>query len=291
MSYVTDVAIINRDKGERAPDGFHAVLRTPNGHNANLHKRSLFGNEVYLCFDCNNMGSEVICDLAIVAIEREAVPSGFVAVTTTPKGHSANLNKKSGSKRLLLCYKKKNRTEPGPGVVDMCVIIPSKGERVPAGYTAIERDVNDGSFGADSTYICYKKEDLGSFGQEKPPMPPRQASRGFLQPGSGRPAVGNGVALPGHAPATILPPQYLDSNFDTSNPQNINIANKAQKRSSLIYENLESVPICVEGRPVEAEGGRREETGPVGLPSVPTQEALMNKYSYSFDTERFVLGK
>ncbi len=78
-------------------------------------------------------------------------------VEFTPNGYSANVNNTTNSSTFLT-YRRATEMSPVNELVvmDVCVIIGSKGEQPPHSFKRIDKTLNKGMVGSD-VFICYKK--------------------------------------------------------------------------------------------------------------------------------------
>ncbi|CAG0885100.1 unnamed protein product [Cyprideis torosa] len=90
---------------------------------------------------------------------KETLREGITVVRDTPYGRPANVNN-SASPQIFLTYKRTSEPAPWCGqlaVVDVCVIVRSKGELPPHTYYCLaEKNLNRGYLGSD-VFLCYKK--------------------------------------------------------------------------------------------------------------------------------------
>ncbi|KAM8920742.1 DENN domain-containing protein 4B isoform 2-T2 [Pelodytes ibericus] len=155
---VTDVAVIIRSQSEEVPHGFTCIASTPGGHPADLNSSLLNNQQMYLCYR-RGRDKPPITELGIYYQGKESLRSGFHVINTTPYSHSANLNSGApGHQRTFLTYKRATESlgVNTLGVMDICIINPSKGDSIPHTFCKVDRNLNTGMFGPP-LYLCYKK--------------------------------------------------------------------------------------------------------------------------------------
>lgn len=83
---------------------------------------------------------------------------GCELITKTVGNNSANVNNSSFSAdRIFVTYRRSEELACNLlAVIDVCVIIKSKGEQAPHTFNEIPKNLNRGLFGA-SVFLCYKK--------------------------------------------------------------------------------------------------------------------------------------
>jgi len=88
---------------------------------------------------------------------KERVMPDAQVVEFTAAGHPANVNNATNA-NIFLTYRRAADMSPCNEMVvmDICVIVGSKGEKPPHSFMKIEKSLNKGMVGAD-VYICYKK--------------------------------------------------------------------------------------------------------------------------------------
>uniref|UniRef100_A0A8C5QSU3 DENN domain containing 4B n=1 Tax=Leptobrachium leishanense TaxID=445787 RepID=A0A8C5QSU3_9ANUR len=155
---VTDVVVIVRALSEEVPQGFTCIECTLGGHPADLNSSLLNNQQMYLCYR-RGRDKPPITELGIYSPGKENLRSGFHVIDTTPYSHSANLNSVApGNQRAFLTYKRTSESlgVNTLGVMDICIINPSKGESVPHTFSKVDRSLNTGMFGS-ALFLCYKK--------------------------------------------------------------------------------------------------------------------------------------
>ncbi|CAH2327420.1 DENN domain-containing 4B isoform X2 [Pelobates cultripes] len=155
---VTDVVVIVRAQAEEVPHGFTCIACTPGGYPADLNTALINNQQMYLCYR-RGRDKPPITELGIYYPGKDVLRTGFQVIDTTPYSHSANLNSGApGNQRAFLTYKRASESlgVNTLGVMDICIINPSKGESVPHTFSKVDRSLNTGMFGP-ALFLCYKK--------------------------------------------------------------------------------------------------------------------------------------
>ncbi|KAM4663320.1 DENN domain-containing protein 4B isoform 2-T3 [Discoglossus pictus] len=158
MEPITDLAVIIRSQAEEVPQGFTCIESTPGGHSADLNSGPFTNQQMYLCYR-RGRDKPPITELGVHCDGKEPLRPGFQIIDTTPYSHSANLSSGSpGHQRTFLTYKRAPETLGLNmlGVMDICIINPSKGENTPHTFCKVDRNLNTSMFGPD-LFLCYKK--------------------------------------------------------------------------------------------------------------------------------------
>jgi hypothetical protein len=111
---ITALAVICPGLGERAPDDFTVIEKTPSGENASLNAGNK-GTDMYLCYQ-RSPGKPPITGIAILNMkayrsiapnDRASIPSmnEFTFLDCTPHGHKANLNRKTEGEEIFILYR------------------------------------------------------------------------------------------------------------------------------------------------------------------------------------------
>nr|DBA13834.1 TPA: hypothetical protein GDO54_004870 [Pyxicephalus adspersus] len=155
---ITDVAVIIRSLGEDVPHGFTCIERTPGGHSADLGTSLLTNQQLYLCYR-RGRDRMPITELGIYYEGKESLKPELQILETTPYSHSANLSSGvPGHPRTFLTFKRAPESLGlnTLGVMDICIINPSKGESTPHTFCRVDRNLNTSMFGP-ALFLCYKK--------------------------------------------------------------------------------------------------------------------------------------
>ncbi|KAE8588972.1 hypothetical protein XENTR_v10022844 [Xenopus tropicalis] len=155
---VTDVAVIVKAQGEEVPQGFTCIETTPGGHSADLNSGLLTNQQMYLCYR-RGRDKPPITELGVHYDGKEPLRPGFQVIDTTPYSHSANLSSGGpGNQRAFLMFKRAPESMGlnSLGVMDICIINPSKGESTPNTFCRVDRNLNTSMFGP-ALFLCYKK--------------------------------------------------------------------------------------------------------------------------------------
>lgn len=153
---ITDITVIFPSLGENLPDYYQLVEETPTGLSANLNHGSFRAPEVFLCYR-RSRNRPPLVDIGVLYDGRERVMPDSQLVEFTPNNHCANVNNTSNS-ATYLTYRRATEVSACNELVvmDICVIIASKGETPPHSFMKIPKNLNKGMMGAD-VYLCYKK--------------------------------------------------------------------------------------------------------------------------------------
>ena len=153
--------------GENVPDYYQLIDATPTGLSANLNHGSFRAPEVFLCFR-RGRDRPPLVDLGVLYDGKDRVlPDSQVSKATltgiklaiplacflsfrqtkvvefTPLGHSANVNNTTNSSTFLT-YRRATDMSPCNELVvmDVCVIVASKGEEPPHSFKKIDKTLN-----------------------------------------------------------------------------------------------------------------------------------------------------
>ncbi|CAK4708806.1 unnamed protein product [Aphanomyces euteiches] len=167
QSPITDLAVVF--SGDIVPEDFEKVEKSPSGIKADLN-RGRRGQFVFLCHKRESMSAfghkrPPISDIILIYPERgESPPPNYEFVQR--RGVPANLNAGTSGEKLYMCYKR----SASSSIMDIAVIFPKKGEKVPYGYMKIDKTPNGHSLDLHANLevlICYKKH-IGLVEQLKP---------------------------------------------------------------------------------------------------------------------------
>ena len=156
---IVDIAILNKSLNEVVPHGYECLWLTPAGHSANLTPDFFKQSEMFILIR-RGLDKPPISDIGIFYDGgRERIMDGCTVINKTVDGHSANLNQASNfnADKIFVTYRRSTELSCNAlAVIDVCVILKSKGENAPHSYNEIKREINKGLFGP-SVFICYKK--------------------------------------------------------------------------------------------------------------------------------------
>ncbi|KAF0692542.1 Aste57867_16354 [Aphanomyces stellatus] len=154
---ITDLVVVF--SGDIVPEDFEKIEKSPSGIKADLN-RGRRGQFVYLCQKRESQSTfghkrPPISDIILIYPERgESPPPNYEIVLR--RGVPANLNTGASGEKLYLCYKRSSSSS----IVDIAVVFPKKGEKVPYGYMKIDKTPNGHSVDVHTNLevsICYKK--------------------------------------------------------------------------------------------------------------------------------------
>ena len=153
---ITDITVIIPALGENTPDHFEKVEFTPGGHSADLNSGSFRANEVFICYRRSRERPPLL-DIGVLYDGKERVTPDSQIVEFTPYNHSANVNNAQNS-AVYLTYRRATEVSPPNEkvVMDLQVIVTTKGDTVPHGFKRIDKSLNKGMVGSD-VFLCYKK--------------------------------------------------------------------------------------------------------------------------------------
>ncbi|TRY69064.1 hypothetical protein TCAL_04429 [Tigriopus californicus] len=153
---ITDITVIIPSLGETTPDEFQLVEATPSGLKANLNFGSFRSPEVLLCYR-RGRDREPLLDLGVLYEDTDRLMPDSQLVEFTPTPHSANVNN-ALKPATFLTYRRSPEKFPCNQLVvmDVCVIVTSKGETPPHSFVKINKSLNRGLVGSD-VYLCLKK--------------------------------------------------------------------------------------------------------------------------------------
>ncbi|CAF0721231.1 unnamed protein product [Brachionus calyciflorus] len=155
---IVDIAIMNKTLNEGIPNGYDCLKYTSNGNLANLCSESMFNKtEMYLLIR-RGLDKPPIADIGIFYEDRETIKEGCTVLRKTIGDNSANLNISNlNTDRVYITYRRLSDLACNSlAMIDLCVIITSKGEHVPHSFNKINKNLNIGLFGS-SIFLCYKK--------------------------------------------------------------------------------------------------------------------------------------
>lgn len=152
---MTDIGVFFPTLGEMAPEGFEILLQTPSGLDADLNYGSV---RTPACFIYFRRGTDKppLVDIGVMYEGSERIMPDAEVVTETPEKRLANVNNTAA--KTFITYRRAKADMPCNELVvtDLCVLVPSKGERPPHAFCQIHKTLNKGLMGND-VYLCYKK--------------------------------------------------------------------------------------------------------------------------------------
>lgn len=162
--------------GENVPDYYQLIDASPFGLSANLNHGSFRAPEVFLCFR-RGRDRPPLVDLGVLYEGKERLMPDSQVVEFTPNGYSANVNNTTQS-ATYLTYRRATDMSPCNELVvmDVCVIIASKGEQPPHSFKKIDKTLNKVSIDTLQGRI-FMRHFRGI--ENVPPTPRRAARRGF----------------------------------------------------------------------------------------------------------------
>ncbi|XP_055548391.1 DENN domain-containing protein Crag isoform X1 [Wyeomyia smithii] len=152
---ITDIGVFFPSLGEKIPADYEILENTPTGLLADLNYGSV---RTVACFIYFRRGKDKppLVDIGVMYEGAERIMSDAEVVLNTPGDRLANVNN-SSAKTFLTFRRAKNDMPCNELVVtDLCVVIPSKGEKPPHAFCMIHKTLNKGIMGSD-VYLCYKK--------------------------------------------------------------------------------------------------------------------------------------
>ncbi|KXJ75086.1 hypothetical protein RP20_CCG012333 [Aedes albopictus] len=152
---ITDIGVFFPSLGEKIPADYEVLENTPTGLLADLNYGSV---RTVACFIYYRRGKDKppLVDIGVMYEGAERIMPDAEIVHYTPGDRLANVNN-SSAKTFLTFRRAKNDMPCNELVVtDLCVVIPSKGEKPPHAFCMIHKTLNKGIMGSD-VYLCYKK--------------------------------------------------------------------------------------------------------------------------------------
>ncbi|XP_065083443.1 DENN domain-containing protein Crag isoform X2 [Ochlerotatus camptorhynchus] len=152
---ITDIGVFFPSLGEKIPADYEVLENTPSSLLADLNYGSV---RTTACFIYYRRGKDKppLVDIGVMYEGAERIMSDAEIVYNTPGDRLANVNN-SSAKTFLTFRRAKNDMPCNELVVtDLCVVIPSKGEKPPHAFCMIHKTLNKGIMGSD-VYLCYKK--------------------------------------------------------------------------------------------------------------------------------------
>uniref|UniRef100_A0A182Q8N5 UDENN domain-containing protein n=1 Tax=Anopheles farauti TaxID=69004 RepID=A0A182Q8N5_9DIPT len=152
---ITDIGVYFPSLGEKIPADYEILENTPSGLLADLNYGSV---RTIGCFIYFRRGKDKppLVDIGVMYEGAERIMSDAEIVLSTPGDRLANVN--NSSAKTFLTFRRAKMDTPCNELVvtDLCVVIPSKGEKPPHAFCMIHKTLNKGLMGSD-VYLCYKK--------------------------------------------------------------------------------------------------------------------------------------
>ncbi|CAI8047300.1 C-myc promoter-binding protein [Geodia barretti] len=151
---ITDIAVVFK-KYETSPKGYHCIEKTPGGHTANLNSGALFGGAIHLAY-CRGRDKAPITEISVFytsSKQPHPPPLGHETVAFSVGGRPADLNK--GGTPTYITIKRGILYGHNTAITELCLIMPGKGEEVPAGYKQLQVDLNKGLV-TPAVFLCYQ---------------------------------------------------------------------------------------------------------------------------------------
>uniref|UniRef100_A0A182PR40 UDENN domain-containing protein n=1 Tax=Anopheles epiroticus TaxID=199890 RepID=A0A182PR40_9DIPT len=152
---ITDIGVYFPSLGEKIPADYEILENTPSGLLADLNYGSV---RTIGCFIYYRRGKDKppLVDIGVMYEGAERIMADAEIVLSTPGDRLANVN--NSSAKTFLTFRRARTDMPCNELVvtDLCVVIPSKGEKPPHAFCMIHKTLNKGIMGSD-VYLCYKK--------------------------------------------------------------------------------------------------------------------------------------
>ncbi|EAA01213.3 AGAP001102-PA [Anopheles gambiae str. PEST] len=152
---ITDIGVYFPSLGEKIPADYEILENTPSGLLADLNYGSV---RTIGCFIYYRRGKDKppLVDIGVMYEGAERIMADAEIVLSTPGDRLANVN--NSSAKTFLTFRRATTDMPCNELVvtDLCVVIPSKGEKPPHAFCMIHKTLNKGIMGSD-VYLCYKK--------------------------------------------------------------------------------------------------------------------------------------
>ena len=156
---ISDVALVPKGGADPAGSHFYRLTRSVGDRKACLNSGSVWGRETLLWLrkDVEWRRTPIVALAVILPDRGEFVPPGYAVLRQG--GAPVDLNEGTSGERVLLC----KRVGVGNPITDVQLVFPKKGERVPKGYSIIDRtplghsaNLNLGHSGTP-VYLAYKQ--------------------------------------------------------------------------------------------------------------------------------------
>ncbi|XP_052281049.1 DENN domain-containing protein Crag-like [Dreissena polymorpha] len=153
---ITDITVINKSLGDKVPNGYVCLEKTPSEYPADLNHGSILQHEMYICYR-RSRDKPPLTDVGVLYESKERLMGGCEVILQTYYGSPANVNN-SSNQHTYITYRRAPENAPSDmlAVVDLCVILENKGEGPPHSYCQIHKNLNRSMVGS-SVYLCYKK--------------------------------------------------------------------------------------------------------------------------------------
>ncbi|XP_041980512.1 DENN domain-containing protein Crag isoform X2 [Aricia agestis] len=152
---ITDIGVIFPGLSETLPNGYELLESTPTGLPADLNHGSMRSPECFLCIR-RGRDRPPLVDIGVMYEGRERLMADAEMVLSSVGGRVANVN--NSTAKTFITYRRAHPSAPCNAlvVVDICVIVASRGETPPHAFCMISKNLNKGLMGSD-VYLCYKK--------------------------------------------------------------------------------------------------------------------------------------
>ncbi|XP_058115826.1 DENN domain-containing protein Crag [Anopheles ziemanni] len=152
---ITDIGVYFPSLGEQIPADYEVLENTPSGLLADLNYGSV---RTIACFIYYRRGKDKppLVDIGVMYEGAERIMADAEIVLSTPGDRLANVNNSSAKTFLTFRRAPTDMACNELVVTDLCVVIPSKGEKPPHAFCMIHKTLNKGLMGSD-VYLCYKK--------------------------------------------------------------------------------------------------------------------------------------
>ncbi|CAG4943668.1 unnamed protein product [Parnassius apollo] len=152
---ITDIGVVFPSLGETVPSGFELLELTPTGLPADLNHGSMRSPECYLCLR-RGRDRPPLVDIGVMYDGKERLMADAEMVLVSVGGRLANVN--NSTAKTFITYRRAHPSAPCNAlvVVDVCVVVASRGEMPPHAFCMINKNLNKGLMGSD-VFLCYKK--------------------------------------------------------------------------------------------------------------------------------------
>uniref|UniRef100_W4VRF4 Putative calmodulin-binding protein crag n=1 Tax=Corethrella appendiculata TaxID=1370023 RepID=W4VRF4_9DIPT len=152
---ITEIGVFFPSLGEKVPIDYEILENTPSGLLADLNYGSVRTAACFIYFKRGNDKPPLV-DIGVMYDGSERIMSDAEIVLNTPGDRLANVN--NSSTKTFITFRRAKPDMPCNELVvtDLCVIIPSKGEKPPHAFCQLHKTLNKGMIGND-VYLCYKK--------------------------------------------------------------------------------------------------------------------------------------
>ncbi|CAH2049264.1 unnamed protein product, partial [Iphiclides podalirius] len=152
---ITDIGVVFPGLGETVPNGYELVETTPTGLPADLNHGSMRSPECFLCLR-RGRDRPPLVDIGVMYDGRERLMADAEMVLVSVGGRLANVN--NSTAKTFITYRRAHPSAPCNAlvVVDVCVVVASRGESPPHAFCMINKNLNKGLMGSD-VFLCYKK--------------------------------------------------------------------------------------------------------------------------------------